>query len=79
MPQHKRRAARVAAPDAPGHSAIAARRLNPAGAALDLRDNGRGIGGEDGGIALASPVADTRISVDGDGFIVDYPGLAERN
>lgn len=34
--------------------------------------------GEDGGIALASPVADTRISVDGDGFIVDYPGLAER-
>ena len=36
--------------------------------------------GADGGdsIKLLSPVADTTITVDGDGFIVDYPGLAER-
>ncbi|MEZ0352880.1 putative glycolipid-binding domain-containing protein [Mycobacterium sp. pR1184] len=33
-------------------------------------------GGE--GIKLHSPVADTTVSVDADGFIVDYPGLAER-
>jgi hypothetical protein len=31
-----------------------------------------------GGIKLRSPVADTTVSVDSDGFIVDYPGLAER-
>lgn len=30
------------------------------------------------GIKLHSPVADTTVSVDGDGFIVEYPGLAER-
>ncbi|CDO85878.1 hypothetical protein BN973_00212 [Mycobacterium triplex] len=30
------------------------------------------------GIKLRSPVADTTVSVDTDGFIVDYPGLAER-
>jgi len=30
------------------------------------------------GIKLHSPVADTTITVDDDGFIVDYPGLAER-
>ncbi|MEZ0356647.1 hypothetical protein CRM90_28515 [Mycobacterium sp. ENV421] len=30
------------------------------------------------GIKLHSPVADTTITVDTDGFIVDYPGLAER-
>ncbi|GAT08823.1 putative glycolipid-binding domain-containing protein [Mycolicibacterium novocastrense] len=30
------------------------------------------------GIKLHSPVADTTISVDSDGFILDYPGLAER-
>jgi uncharacterized protein len=30
------------------------------------------------GIKLHSPVADTTITVDGDGFILDYPGLAER-
>jgi uncharacterized protein len=30
------------------------------------------------GIKLRSPVADTTVSVDSDGFIVDYPGLAER-
>lgn len=30
------------------------------------------------GIHLVSPVADTTISVDGEGFILDYPGLAER-
>jgi len=36
--------------------------------------------GADGreGIKLHSPVAETTITVDGDGFIVDYPGLAER-
>lgn len=33
---------------------------------------------EDGRIDLSSPVADTGITVDEDGFIVDYPGLAER-
>ncbi|KMV22043.1 hypothetical protein ACT16_13790 [Mycobacterium heckeshornense] len=30
------------------------------------------------GIKLRSPVAETTITVDADGFIVDYPGLAER-
>jgi hypothetical protein len=30
------------------------------------------------GIKLKSPVADTTVVVDNDGFIVDYPGLAER-
>jgi uncharacterized protein len=30
------------------------------------------------GIKLRSPVADTTVSVDEDGFIVDYPSLAER-
>jgi len=30
------------------------------------------------GIKLRSPVADTTVRVDADGFIVDYPGLAER-
>jgi len=30
------------------------------------------------GIELHSPVADTTITVDDEGFIVDYPGLAER-
>lgn len=30
------------------------------------------------GIKLHSPVAETTITVDSDGFIVDYPGLAER-
>jgi uncharacterized protein len=30
------------------------------------------------GIKLHSPVADTTITVDGNGFILDYPGLAER-
>lgn len=29
-------------------------------------------------IALKSPVAETTITVDDDGFIIDYPGLAER-
>jgi hypothetical protein len=27
---------------------------------------------------LQSPVAETTITVDADGFILDYPGLAER-
>ncbi len=30
------------------------------------------------GIKLHSPVSDTTVTVDPDGFIVDYPGLAER-
>lgn len=30
------------------------------------------------GIRLKSPVADTTVTVDDDGFIIDYPGLAER-
>ncbi len=30
------------------------------------------------GIKLHSPVADTTVTVDADGFIMDYPGLAER-
>ena len=30
------------------------------------------------GIKLVSPVADTTITVDHEGFILDYPGLAER-
>ena len=30
------------------------------------------------GIKLHSPVAKTTITVDDDGFILDYPGLAER-
>ncbi|PRI15066.1 putative glycolipid-binding domain-containing protein [Mycobacterium shigaense] len=30
------------------------------------------------GIKLRSPVADTTVTADADGFIVDYPGLAER-
>lgn len=30
------------------------------------------------GIKLRSPVANTTVTVDADGFIVDYPGLAER-
>ena len=34
-------------------------------------------GGADG-IKLHSPVAETTVTVDADGFILDYPGLAER-
>jgi hypothetical protein len=34
--------------------------------------------GPGAGIKLHSPVADTTVSVDSDGFILDYPGLAER-
>ncbi|WP_286275068.1 putative glycolipid-binding domain-containing protein [Mycobacterium antarcticum] len=30
------------------------------------------------GIKLKSPVAETTVTVDADGFILDYPGLAER-
>jgi len=30
------------------------------------------------GIKLHSPAAETTVTVDGDGFILDYPGLAER-
>jgi hypothetical protein len=33
---------------------------------------------EGAGISLKSPVAETTITVDSDGFILDYPGLAER-
>lgn len=36
----------------------------------------RGLGG--GAIELRSPVAETTVVVDDEGFIVDYPGLAER-
>ena len=34
--------------------------------------------GRPDGIKLRSPVADTVVSVDDEGFILDYPGLAER-
>ena len=34
--------------------------------------------GSGGAIKLASPVASTTVIVDDEGFIVDYPGLAER-
>ena len=34
--------------------------------------------GAEAGIKLVSPVADTTITVDDEGFILDYPGLAER-
>ena len=34
--------------------------------------------GAGGAIKLHSPVADTTVIVDDEGFIVDYPGLAER-
>jgi hypothetical protein len=34
--------------------------------------------GSSAGIELKSPVADTTVVVDDEGFIVDYPGLAER-
>jgi hypothetical protein len=37
-----------------------------------------GYAGVDGGVELSSPVANTVITVDDDGFILDYPGLAER-
>jgi hypothetical protein len=30
------------------------------------------------GISVHSPVSDTTLTVDSDGFIIDYPGLAER-
>lgn len=36
------------------------------------------IGDRDNSIELQSPIANTSITVDDDGFIVDYPGLAER-
>lgn len=34
--------------------------------------------GSGAGIELHSPVAETTVTVDDDGFILDYPGLAER-
>lgn len=37
-----------------------------------------GYAATDTGIKLNSPVADTTVIVDNDGFIVDYPGLATR-
>ncbi|AKK29842.1 putative glycolipid-binding domain-containing protein [Mycobacterium sp. EPa45] len=37
-----------------------------------------GAGPNGDGIKLHSPVAETTITVDSDGFIVDYPGLAAR-
>lgn len=33
---------------------------------------------EPDGIKLHSPVAETKVTVDGEGFILDYPGLAAR-
>ena len=30
------------------------------------------------GVKLRSPLSDTTVTVDSDGFILDYPGLAER-
>jgi hypothetical protein len=46
----------------------------------DLTVTGLSIGYDsaEDGIKLHSPVADTTVTVDADGFIVDYPGLAER-
>jgi hypothetical protein len=46
----------------------------------DLTVAGMSIGysSAEDGIKLHSPVADTTVTVDDDGFIVDYPGLAER-
>ena len=44
-------------------------------ASISYSSSGPGSGD---GIKLHSPVADTTITVDADGFIVDYPGLAER-
>jgi uncharacterized protein len=37
-----------------------------------------GYGSGADGIKLQSPVADTTITVDDEGFIIDYPGLAKR-
>ena len=44
-------------------------------AAAEITYTGLGSGGA---IKLASPVAATTVIVDDEGFIVDYPGLAER-
>ena len=44
-------------------------------AAAEITYTGAGTGA---GIKLQSPVAATTVVVDDDGFIVDYPGLAER-
>jgi uncharacterized protein len=46
----------------------------------DLTVTGLSIGYDsaEDGIKLHSPVAATTVTVDDDGFIVDYPGLAER-
>ncbi len=49
--------------------------LTVAPATISYTSSG-GASGE--GIKLHSPVAETTIVVDDDGFIVDYPGLAER-
>ncbi len=35
-------------------------------------------GSGDGAVKLQSPVAQTTVLVDADGFVIDYPGLAER-
>lgn len=44
-------------------------------ASISYSSSGPGSGE---GIKLHSPVAETTITVDGEGFILDYPGLAER-
>ncbi|ORV06496.1 putative glycolipid-binding domain-containing protein [Mycolicibacterium canariasense] len=45
---------------------------------VDLETISYSSTGEGVGISLKSPVAETTITVDSDGFILDYPGLAER-
>ena len=35
-------------------------------------------GSGDGAVELKSPVAQTTVIVDDNGFVIDYPGLAER-
>lgn len=47
-------------------------------AAASISYSGSGPDGGDSSIMLCSPVAETTVVVDDDGFILDYPGLAER-
>jgi hypothetical protein len=52
--------------------------LSPFFNALPIRRTGLYSAGPGAGIKLRSPVADTTVVVDDEGFIIDYPGLAER-
>jgi hypothetical protein len=45
---------------------------------LTVKPASIGYTSSEDGIKLNSPVADTTITVDHEGFIIDYPGLAER-